>query len=285
MKIGIIGGSGLYQMEGLEELEEHSVSTPFGGPSDVFVGGRLGGREVVFLPRHGRGHRLLPSEIPFRANLWGMKKLGVTHLLSVSAVGSLKEEIVPGHLVFPDQFIDRTVKRDSTFFGRGIVAHIQFGNPVCPTLLKTLDRCAEKQGIPHHTGGTYVCMEGPAFSTKAESHMYRSWGGAVVGMTNVQEAKLAREAEMCFATIALATDYDCWHETEQEVSVDAILEVMRKNIAASRRMLAEVIGSIAGERTCGCGDALQFAILTPVAEIPERTKKELEPIIGRHLSS
>lgn len=285
MKIGIIGGSGLYQMEGLEELEEHSVSTPFGGPSDVFVSGRLGGREVVFLPRHGRGHRLLPSEIPFRANLWGMKKLGVTHLLSVSAVGSLKEEIVPGHLVFPDQFIDRTVKRESTFFGRGIVAHIQFGNPVCPTLLKTLDRCAEKQGIPHHTGGTYVCMEGPAFSTKAESHMYRSWGGAVVGMTNVQEAKLAREAEMCFATIALATDYDCWHETEQEVSVDAILEVMRKNIAASRRMLAEVIGGIAGERTCGCGDALQFAILTPAAEIPVRTKKELEPIIGRHLSS
>jgi 5'-methylthioadenosine phosphorylase len=283
MKIGIIGGSGLYAMEGIENLREERLSTPFGEPSDVFVTGSLHGKQVAFLPRHGKGHRLLPTEVPFRANVFGMKQLGVTHLISVSAVGSLREEIRPGQLVFPDQFIDRTYHRDSTFFGRGIVAHVQFGNPVCAHLVDALAASAERLGIPHHRGGTYVCMEGPAFSTQAESHLYRAWGGTIIGMTNVQEAKLAREAEMCFATIALATDYDCWHETEAEVSVEAVLEVMRNNVAASRKLLAAAIQALDGGRPCGTADALRFAILTDPARIPAAVKTDLAPLIGRHL--
>jgi 5'-methylthioadenosine phosphorylase len=284
MKIGIIGGSGLYEMEGLTHLEEHALTTPFGPPSDAYISGTLLGREVVFLPRHGKGHRFIPSEIPFRANVWGMKKLGVTHLLSVSAVGSLKEDIAPGHIVFPDQFIDRTFLRESTFFGRGIVAHVQFGDPVCPNLLRDLHAAAAELHVAHHTGGTYVCMEGPAFSTRAESNLYRAWGGAVIGMTNLQEAKLAREAELCFATIALATDYDCWHETEAEVSVDSVIKVMQKNIATSKRLLAGVVERLDPARPCSCHDALKFALLTPPQRMPEQTKAELEPIIGRYLS-
>jgi len=283
MKIGIIGGSGLYEIEGIEDLQEHQVVTPFGSPSDVFVSGRLKDREVVFLPRHGKNHRLLPFEIPFKANVWALKKLGVTHLISVSAVGSLKEEIAPGHIVFPDQFIDRTRLRDSTFFGNGLIAHVQFGNPVCRDLTGILGESAAHHQTSHHNGGTYICMEGPAFSTKAESNMYRSWGGAVIGMTNIQEAKLAREAEMCFATIALATDYDCWHESEEEVSVDAILEVMHKNIVTSKLLLTEAIGRISQERSCGCGDALKFAILTPMDKVPNQTKSDLEPILSKYL--
>jgi len=283
MKIGIIGGSGLYEMEGLTRLEEHRLSTPFGEPSDAFLAGVLHGREVVFLPRHGKGHRFLPSEIPFRANVWGMKKLGVTHLLSVSAVGSLREEIKPGHIVFPDQFIDRTFLRPSTFFGRGVVAHVQFGDPVCPNLVADLAETATRLGVAHRRGGTYVCMEGPQFSTRAESNLYRAWGGTVIGMTNLQEAKLAREAELCFATIALATDYDCWHETEEEVSVESVLKVMATNIATSKRLLAGVVERIDPTRPCTCHDSLRYAILSRLESLPEQTRVDLEPIIGRYL--
>ncbi len=285
MKIGIIGGSGLYDMEQLERVEEHRLNTPFGAPSDALVSGVLHGREVVFLPRHGRGHRLLPSEIPFRANVWAMKKLGVTHLLSVSAVGSLREDIEPGQLVFPDQFIDRTFLRPNTFFGNGVIAHIQFGDPVCPHLVAELAAASERLGIAFHRGGTYVCIEGPAFSTRAESFLYRSWGGSVIGMTNLQEAKLAREAEMCFATIALATDYDCWHETEAEVSVESVLEVMRQNIASSKRLLSKAVELMNPARACSCRDALRFAILTRPDLVPEQVKRDLEPIVGRYLNS
>ncbi|MCZ6558329.1 MAG: S-methyl-5'-thioadenosine phosphorylase [SAR324 cluster bacterium] len=285
LKIGIIGGSGLYEMEGIQNLQEHSIGTPFGAPSDLLVSGELGGREVVFLPRHGKGHRMLPSEIPFKANIWSLKKLGVTHLLSVSAVGSLQERIMPGHIVFPDQFIDRTFLRDATFFGNGIVGHVQFGDPVCPSLLDTLAQCAEHRQVTHHRGGIYICMEGPAFSTRAESNMYRSWNGAIIGMTNIQEAKLAREAEICFATIALATDYDCWHESEEEVNVEAILEVMRQNIATSKLLLAEAVNRISEVRACACADALHHAILTPAENIPKQVRSDLAPIIGRYIPS
>jgi len=285
MKIGIIGGSGLYELDGIQNLREQKLSTPFGEPSDVFVTGTLHGKDVAFLPRHGKGHRHLPSEVPFRANVWGMKKLGVTHLISVSAVGSLREEIKPGHLVFPDQFIDRTFHRDSTFFGKGIVAHVQFGNPVCGDLVSVLAASAKQEGITAHRGGTYICMEGPQFSTKAESHLYRSWGGSVIGMTNLQEAKLAREAELCFATIALATDYDCWHESEAEVSVEAVLEVMRNNVAASKRLLSGAIRSLNPAQPCPDQDALRFAILTALDRVPESTKRDLDPIIGRYVKA
>ena len=283
--IGIIGGSGLYELDGIQNLREQKLSTPFGEPSDVFVTGTLHGKDVAFLPRHGKGHRHLPSEVPFRANVWGMKKLGVTHLISVSAVGSLREEIKPGHLVFPDQFIDRTFHRDSTFFGKGIVAHVQFGNPVCGDLVSVLAASAKQEGITAHRGGTYICMEGPQFSTKAESHLYRSWGGSVIGMTNLQEAKLAREAELCFATIALATDYDCWHESEAEVSVEAVLEVMRNNVAASKRLLSGAIRSLNPAQPCPDQDALRFAILTALDRVPESTKRDLDPIIGRYVKA
>jgi 5'-methylthioadenosine phosphorylase len=284
MKIGIIGGSGLYEMEGLTRLEEHALETPFGDPSDAFVSGVLHGREVVFLPRHGKGHRFLPSEVPFRANVWGMKKLGVTHLLSVSAVGSLREEIAPGHIVFPDQFIDRTCRREATFFGRGVIAHVQFGDPMCPNLRQDLGQAARALGVTHHDGGTYVCIEGPAFSTRAESNLYRSWGGAVIGMTNLTEAKLAREAELCFATLALATDYDCWHETEAEVRVDAVLEVMASNVATSKRLLSGVVERLDPARPCTCHDSLRYALLTPPERVPAQARADLEPILGRYLT-
>ena len=284
MKIGIIGGSGLYQMDGLERIGETRLDTPFGDPSDVYITGILHEREVVFLPRHGVKHRLIPSEIPFRANVWGMKQLGVTHLISVSAVGSLKAEIEPGHIVFPDQFIDRTFLRTSTFFGNGAVAHVQFGDPVCPQLVSQLAAAAEREGIDHHRGGTYICMEGPAFSTRAESFMYRAWSGAVIGMTNVTEAKLAREAEMCFATIALATDYDCWRESEEEVTVEAILKVMESNIAKSKLLLSAMATSLDLSRPCACREALRDGLLTPIENIPERTRNDLKPLIARYLN-
>lgn len=283
MKIGIIGGSGLYALEGIQNVRETRLQTPFGEPSGPYVSGTLNGREVVFLSRHGEGHRLLPTEVPFRANVWGLKKLGATHLISVSAVGSLKEEIAPGHIVFPDQFLDRTFHRESTFFGRGIVAHVQFGDPVCPALLKTLASSARAVGATSHEGGTYVCMEGPQFSTRAESHFYRSLGGSVIGMTNLQEAKLAREAELHFATIALSTDYDCWHESEAEVSVEAVLKVMRDNIATSKKILAHAVGALPEKSACGCADALRFAILTPLDRVPDQIKSDLEPFIGRYV--
>ncbi len=286
MKFGFIGGSGLYDIEGLTNIETKTIQTPFGEPSDHYVIGTLEEKEIVFLPRHGRGHKLLPSEINYRANIWGMKSLGVTHLVAVSAVGSLKEEIHPGHIVLPDQFIDRTKDRPSTFFGNGLVAHLQFGQPVCGQLLKGVAAATEKEGVQYHTGGVYVCMEGPMFSTRAESEMYRSFGASVIGMTNLQEAKLAREAELCFATIALATDYDCWHESEDEVTVDAILEVMRKNVANTKAILKTLVKDFSLEGPiCPDQNSLQGAILSNPDQIPEKTKNDLSIIIDKYLNA
>ena len=283
MKIGVIGGSGLYGMKELKVLRKEKVSTPFGDPSDEYVIGEINGQEVIFLPRHGVGHRILPSELNFRANIYGMKKLGVTRILSVSAVGSLKEEIEPGHIVFPDQFIDRTFSRNSTFFGNGIVAHVSFADPICKDLLKTVSEAAKRAGATTHVGGTYVNMEGPQFSTRAESHMYRSWGASVIGMTNLNEAKLAREAEICYTTIALSTDYDCWYEEEEDVTTEAILEVIHKNVAMSQKIIAEAVGSISAECSFGCHSMMEHTIMTDPKLIPEETKKNLEPIVGKYL--
>lgn len=284
MKIGIIGGSGLYDLTGLTDVQEEQIYTPFGATSDLLVTGSLHGKPVVFIPRHGKGHRLLPTEIPFRANIWALKKLGVTHLISVSAVGSLKEEIAPGHIVFPDQFIDRTRQRASTFFGNGIVAHVQFGDPVCPHLLPIVAKAAQEVGATFHQGGTYICMEGPLFSTRAESNMYRSWDASVIGMTNIQEAKLAREAEICFVTIALATDYDCWHQSEEEVTIDQIIKVMNDNIETSKKILSKAIESLTPDRPCGCGSALQYGIMTEPNKIPIQTRSDLDIIVGKYLT-
>ncbi len=284
MKFGIIGGSGLYDIDGMTDIESFVVDTPFGAPSDQLVKGKLDGHEVVFLPRHGRGHRLLPSEINYRANIWAMKTLEVTHLLSVSAVGSLKEEIEPGHIVLPDQFIDRTKDRPSTFFGDGLVAHVQFGDPICGDLSQAVGDSAKKTGVNYHQGGTYVCMEGPIFSTRAESEMYRQLNATVIGMTNLQEAKLAREAEICFATIALSTDYDCWHQSEEEVSVEAVLKVMAKNVKNSKAILKDVIQSYDHEKSnCACRSSLKFAILTDKGSIPEKTREKLGLLVGKYL--
>ncbi len=284
MKYGIIGGSGLYEMEGLTDIQELTVSTPFGDPSDQYISGKLEGQEIVFLPRHGRGHRYLPSEINYRANIWGMKSLGVTHLISVSAVGSLRKEIEPGNIVLPDQFIDRTKDRPSTFFGNGVVAHLQFGQPVCAHLSAAISEIVEKIGVVCHKGGTYICMEGPIFSTKAESEMYRSFGASVIGMTNLQEAKLAREAELCFSTIALSTDYDCWHESEEEVSVDAILAVMRKNVENTKAILKELVQTYQPPSPeCSDQSSLAGAILSDKSLIPAETRERLDIIIGKYL--
>jgi 5'-methylthioadenosine phosphorylase len=284
MKLGIIGGTGLYQMEALQRLEERTLSTPFGEPSDRFIIGRIGERDVVFLSRHGQGHRLLPSEINYRANIWGMKSLGVTHLVAVSAVGSLQEKIAPGHFVIPDQYIDRTQCRPSTFFGDGIAAHLQFGRPVCPELSKALVTAGQAIGVTIHEGGTYICMEGPMFSTRAESEMYRRQGAAVIGMTNLQEAKLAREAEICFATIALSSDYDCWHETEAEVSVAIVLEVMRQNVENAQKMLMHLSANFQpAHPPCPDQSALSGAILTTPASIPAKTRERLGLLVDKYL--
>lgn len=282
--IGIIGGSGLYELDGLTDVQNVSMTTPFGGPSDDYITGTLDGVRMVFLPRHGKGHRLLPSEINFRANIYGMKKLGVTHLISVSAVGSMKEEIVPGHIVIPDQFIDRTnASRINTFFGNGIVAHAQFADPVCSELSDSLYTAAQAVGATVHRGGAYICMEGPAFSTRAESLMYRSFGASVIGMTNVPEAKLAREAEICYGVIALATDYDCWHESHEDVSIDAILEIVRKNVTMAKAIIKNAVGRIGRDRKCGCASAMQYAVITDRAVIPPQTRANLDIIIGKYL--
>lgn len=284
MKFGIIGGSGLYEMEGLTEIESHSIKTPFGTPSDNLIRGKLFDKDVVFLPRHGKGHRVLPSEINYRANIWAMKSLGVTHLISVSAVGSLKEEMVPGEIVIVDQFFDRTKDRPSTFFGNGIVAHIPFGTPVCMTLSQKISEAARSLSIKHHFGGTYVCMEGPIFSTRVESEFYRMIGASVIGMTNLQEAKLAREAEICFASMALCTDYDCWHQTEEEVSLDSILEVMRHNIENSRAILKELIQNFPeSDSSCADHSALENCIMTSPGLIPQKVKQDLDIIVGKYL--
>lgn len=282
--IGVIGGSGLYEMEGFTDIEEVRIETPFGEPSDAFITGNLEGKRVVFLPRHGRGHRLLPTEVSYRANIYGMKKLGVQRIISISAVGSMKEEIVPGHIVIPDQFFDRTVgKRTSTFFGDGVVGHVQFSDPVCADLARILYDAAGKVGATVHRGGTYICIEGPNFSTRAESNIYRSWGVDIIGMTNVSEARLAREAEICYGTVALATDYDCWHEEHDDVSVEAVVAVIKKNVATARQIIREAVRNLDERPVCNCGRALEFAIMTDRALIPEETRNKLEVIMGKYL--
>ena len=282
-EIGIIGGSGLYAMPGLTSVREEIVRTPFGEPSDAFVLGELEGRRVAFLARHGRGHKLLPSELNFRANIYAMKKLGVERILSVSAVGSLKEEHKPTDFVIPDQFIDRTTRRISTFFGDGVVAHVAFGDPVCGVIAKTLAEVCKAEGIVAKEGGTYVNMEGPQFSTRAESNLYRSWGADVIGMTNLQEAKLAREAEICYATVAMVTDYDCWHDGHDAVTVEQIVAVLHQNAANAAKVVKAAVMALPKKRDCGCASALKHAILTSPDAIPEATKEKLELLIGKYL--
>jgi 5'-methylthioadenosine phosphorylase len=281
--VGVIGGSGLYDIEGLTDVKHVRVETPFGDPSDEYTTGTLGDTMMVFLPRHGRGHRLLPGEINYRANIYGMKKLGCEWLISVSAVGSMKEEIAPGDIVIVDQFFDRTKERPSTFFGSGIVGHIEFADPICPDLSDVLYRAAREAGAKVHKGGLYMCIEGPRFSTRAECNIYRQWGIDVIGMTNIPEAKLAREAEICYATMALATDYDCWHETEESVSVDMILEILKKNVSMARKIVKNTVVKISGSRKCKCASALEYAIVTNKRMMPEKTKKDLEILIGKYL--
>ena len=282
-EIGIIGGSGLYSMPGLTDIRELSQETPFGTPSDAYVLGTLAGRKVAFLSRHGRGHRILPSELNFRANIYGFKQLGVERILSVSAVGSLKEEHKPGEFVIADQFVDRTRHRVDTFFGDGIVAHIGFADPVCPQLGETVAAACKKAGVAGKRGGTYLCMEGPQFSTKAESNLYRSWGMDVIGMTNLQEAKLAREAEICYATIAMVTDYDCWHPHHDSVTVEQIVAVLLKNAENACNVVREAVAAMPKERSCKCGSALAHAILTDREKIPQATRERLKLILGKSL--
>lgn len=281
--VGIIGGSGLYQMPGLAKVRELRLSTPFGRPSDALVAGTLDGAKVVFLPRHGRGHVKLPTEVNFRANIFAMKKLGVERIIAISAVGSLREDIAPGHVVIPDQFIDRTTQRPSTFFGRGIVAHVSLADPVCPELSATLSRAAREEGASVHQRGTYVCMEGPQFSTRAESHLYRSWKADVIGMTNLQEAKLAREAEICFGTVALATDYDCWNEAAGDVEIERVLAVLKQNVELAQRIIRRVVTRLPDAQNCGCGTALANAIITERKKIPSKIIRDLKPIIGKYI--
>ena len=283
VEIGIIGGSGLYDMAELTDREEKSVSTPFGDPSGPFVVGTLGGKRVAFLARHGIGHRILPSELNFRANIYGFKVLGVERILSASAVGSLKEEYKPLDILIPDQFFDRTKGRISTFFGRGLVAHIAFAHPLCGELSKIAADSAEAVGATVHRRGTYVNMEGPQFSTLAESKLYRAWGMDVIGMTNLQEAKLAREAEICYATLALVTDYDCWHPDHDSVTVDMIIANLMQNARTAQQAIATAVGRLPAARNCACKDALATAIITRPEAVPAQTKKDLAPIIGKYM--
>lgn len=284
VKIGIIGGSGLYEMSELTERTEITLETPFGPPSDNFVVGTVRGRRVAFLARHGRGHRILPGELNFRANIYAMKMLGVERILSASAVGSLREELAPQQVVLPDQFIDRTCNRVSTFFGDGLAAHIAFAEPVCPELLEQVVQASRKVGINVVKGGTYVCMEGPAFSTKAESNLYRKWGMDVIGMTNLQEAKLAREAEICYVTMALVTDYDCWHDAHESVTVDMIVGNLIQNSRNAQALIVQTIEDLADKRGCGCGEALKNALITDRSAIPAETVSRIRHIVGRYLS-
>jgi 5'-methylthioadenosine phosphorylase len=283
VEIGIIGGTGLYQMEGFTDVREVSVETPFGSPSDCLMVGSLEGRGVAFLPRHGRGHRILPHELNFRANVFALKTLGVQWILSVSAVGSLKERYAPRHVLVPDQFIDRTMQRPSTFFGRGLVAHVAFAHPFCGNLSKLMVAACTDAGAVHHVGGTYVCMEGPAFSTLAESELYRSWGADVIGMTNLQEAKLAREAEICYSTLAMVTDYDCWHPDHDAVTAEQILGVLGKNAETAKAVLRAAVRRLPIPRECECATALKYALVTPPDLVPEAVKRELAPIVGRYM--
>ena len=293
--IGIIGGSGLYDMAELTDRREARVVTPFGEPSAPYVTGTLGGQQVAFLARHGVGHRLLPSELNFRANIFGFKTLGVEYIVSASAVGSLKEQYRPQDMLVPDQFFDRTKGRVSTFFGRGLVAHVGFAHPFCPVLSEIAYQAAQAAGLPAatstlaespvvHKGGTYVCMEGPQFSTLAESRLYRAWGMDVIGMTNLQEAKLAREAEICYTTIALITDYDCWHPSHDQVTVEMIVANLLQNAANAQRVIAEAVARLPFQRTCECATALKYAIITRPDAVPPEIKRELAPLVGKYLS-
>jgi 5'-methylthioadenosine phosphorylase len=282
-EIGIIGGSGLYSMPGLGKAKEVRLKTPFGTPSDAYVLGTLEGRKVAFLARHGRGHRILPSELNFRANIHGFKQLGVERVVSVSAVGSLKQEHKPLDFVIPDQFFDRTRHRIDTFFGNGIVAHISFADPICWELARVVEGACRQVGVRGKRGGTYVCMEGPQFSTKAESNVYRSWGMDVIGMTNLQEAKLAREAELCYVTVAMVTDYDCWHPHHDSVTVDQIIAVLVKNAENATKVVRQTVADMPRNRSCKCGSALAHAILTNPKNIPPMTRKKLKLIIGKYV--
>jgi 5'-methylthioadenosine phosphorylase len=281
--LGVIGGSGLYEFEGFSDVEELTVDTPFGPPSDRIVRGRLGGTTLLFLPRHGRGHRLAPHEIPFRANVCALKMLGATQLVSVSAVGSMKEEIAPGDFVVVDQLVDLTKRRVSTFFEDGVVAHVGFADPVCRTLSQALARAAERAGTKVHQGGTYVCIEGPQFSTRAESNLYRSWGVSVIGMTALPEAKLAREAELPYALLALATDYDCWHATEEDVTVEAVVAIMKKNVTAARRTIVELARSLPDPSASPASKALAGAIITSRDAFPPAALNRLSWLVSKYV--
>ncbi|HYZ86680.1 MAG TPA: S-methyl-5'-thioadenosine phosphorylase [Bryobacteraceae bacterium] len=283
--IGVVGGSGLYSMPGFEVSEERTVDTPWGKPSDPYVIGLLAGKKVAFLARHGKGHRLTPSEINFRANIYGFKSLGAQRVISLSAVGSLKEEHKPRDFVLPDQFFDRTMGRASTFFGEGLVAHVSFADPVCPELRSVLASACESQGVVAKQGGTYLCMEGPAFSTKAESHIYRSWGMDVIGMTNLTEAKLAREAELCYVTVAMVTDYDCWHPGHEAVTVSEILEVLHQNATNACNVVKAAVAAMPDTRSCKCGKALAHALITDKKTVPPATLSKLELLVGKYFQS
>lgn len=283
--VGVLGGSGLYDMEGLKDVREIRIRTPFGSPSDAVMLGTLEGVRVAFLSRHGRGHRFNPSEINYRANIYALKSLGVSRVISVSAVGSMKEAIRPGQMVFPDQFIDLTKRRASTFFEGGMVAHVAFGQPICPSLAEALAAAGQQLGAEFHRGGTYLCMEGPQFSTKAESRLYRQWGVDVIGMTNMPEAKLAREAELCYATIALVTDYDCWHDTEDAVTVEAILATLQHNVALAKRMLSVITPALQSLAACPCREALSNAIVTAPTSVPAAIRKKMSLLTQRVFTS
>jgi 5'-methylthioadenosine phosphorylase len=282
-QIGIIGGSGLYKLPGIEQMRQVRVATPFGKPSDAYFLGKFERWTVAFLARHGQGHVISPSELNFRANIYGFKKLGVERIISVSAVGSLREEYRPMDMALPTQFFDRTRLRISTFFGEGLVVHISFDTPVCPGLVEVLEQACAEQGVRCHNGGTYVCMEGPAFSTKAESNLYRAWGMDVIGMTSLQEAKLAREAEICYATLAMVTDYDCWHPEHEAVTVKQVLGYLSRNVENSQKILLQALRSLPADRKCRCGSALAHAILTDRKKIPPKTRKKLALLVGKYL--
>ncbi len=283
IRIGIIGGSGLYNMEELSDVTTVMLDTPFGQPSDEYVMGNLGGVRVAFLPRHGRGHKFTPSEINFRANIHGFKQLGASHIISVTAVGSLKENIQPLDIVIPDQFFDRTRNRESTFFGDGLVAHVAFAQPVCPELASLLHETAVETGAKTHKSGTLICIEGPAFSTRAESNLYRGWGMDIIGMTSLQEAKLSREAEMCYAALALVTDFDCWHENECDVTVKTVLQNLNKNISHAKKIIQNIVPKIPEKRDCLCATALENAIMTDPNVVPEETREKLKILVKKHL--
>jgi 5'-methylthioadenosine phosphorylase len=282
-KIGVIGGSGLYEIEGMTDIEEVKPTTPFGEPSDAIIIGELEGNRIAFLPRHGRGHYIMPTEVPSRANIYALKSLGVEWIISISAVGSLKEEIRPMDLVIPDQLIDRTRSRVNTFFGGGLVAHVTFADPFCPVLSDILHQAAIETGARVHKGGTYVVMEGPLFSTKAESNLYRSWGASVIGMTALPEAKLAREAEICYATVACATDYDCWHESEESVTIEMVIANLQQNVSRAKSIIRTAVSRIPQKRECSCAQALKNAIITAPDKISDNTKRELALLIGKYV--